>query len=301
MAAIAAVSSCEIEFDVDVKDREPRMYVQCFPGPCDSTSLMIKKCVPVGVPKSDGADFTIKKMVLTQNGTPLNMIMGADQTQWYTWDKIIPGAALEFVLETEEVETVKATSNIPVVPNFTVERDIIRTGETMGEDYIQFTLSFDDTVTENTKLAVAIWRVDNYIYDYIDEETGETYQVEGTYEYGSRPTTVQHESSIMGAINDAFKIVFLRYRTDGASSALIQGKDLTKDRKFVVATPYEEEDEYSIVVFALSDAYYGYLYSDYQKDNNYLAILGLAPSSFAYTNIAGGFGALGGYSAVELK
>ena len=64
--------------------------------------------------------------------------------------------------------------------------------------------------------------------------------------------------------------------------------------------PYYEPDDPSqklkLLVYTLSEELYGYLNAEYNKNNNVLSMLGLAPSNFAYSNVDGGYGVLGGYS-----
>lgn len=57
--------------------------------------------------------------------------------------------------------------------------------------------------------------------------------------------------------------------------------------------------QYKIVVYRVSPEFFRYNKAQYLLDSNYLAQVGLSPSTFSYTNVNGGFGVLGALTATS--
>ncbi len=79
---------------------------------------------------------------------------------------------------------------------------------------------------------------------------------------------------------------------------LLRGVEIDNG-EFAFTTIYNPESKYKLVLLHLSDEAYGYFNAMYNKENNFLGKLGLAPANYAYTNIVNGYGVFGAVDRSE--
>lgn len=288
LAAVLLLESCEIPFDIDTSGIPPRMFVECMAGGSDTTFMNIGVAVPVGEPRKEGSDYTVRKVSMLCNGTALNLLKDTqDKMRWSFASSLEEGSTLEFSLETDLTSPVHASTRIPVMPPFEVS-------SSLRDNILCYKLSFGKRTEGTSALAFAVKAT------AADEIPG---MPEGIRENFCFLQTVKEQLGIIGALSQSFRTIDLPYRgfPTGASGIFLKWDDLYDDNILQFGVDYDPEANYTLYVYALSEEAYGYMNARYEEQNNAFGILGLAPPGFGYSNIASGYGILAGFSIREVK
>ncbi|MCR4909816.1 MAG: DUF4249 domain-containing protein [Bacteroidales bacterium] len=298
--------SCEERFELNDIGGEPRMYVECYAGLADTTIVQLYKAMPVNAKASDGRDFTLKRLDFKINGTPVSLKSLSDSLSWfYTDSPISAGSKLSLEVETDETAPISATATVPTKPAFTTTAQMIG-GPVMP--YIQFTVNFQGEATPTDRYGIGIKQ---YIKTHRDDGSEDI-----EYDMSAAPTMIN------GDIAAEHSLTVMGY-PESFNFGMFSGEDL-EDGKTINAimmydpreytweeTKYDDEGnetgtvtvtlslKLQIQILRFSDESYGYLNSLYNRQDNLLAMLGFCPPTVAYTNIAGGYGVLGGLSLAE--
>ena len=279
LGAACLFSSCEEEFEVKVEDTSPKIFLQGMVSPFLNSPVYAYKAVPVGVVRSDAQDFTVRDLSLKINGTEVGIVEEEGGKGWRSELDYNEGDELEFTISTRETGEATAVTTIPRMLGFSAD-------STLVEGNVIYTIQFDETLDEDSKFAVAVILADD---EYL--------------RVSSRPLSKPGEDeTLLGALTPDFRLVSLPFGFGykAFEGVLFNGKELGKEKTLSLSVPYYEPEDSSqklkLLVYTLSEELYGYLNAEYNKNNNVLSMLGLAPSNFAYSNVDGGYGVLGGYS-----
>lgn len=298
--------SCEERFELNDVGGEPRMYVECYAGLSDTTIVQLYKAMPVNAKASDGRDFTLKRLDFKINGTPVSLKSLSDSLSlFYTDSPISAGSKLSLEVETEETASISATATVPTKPTFTTTAEMIG-GPVMP--YIQFTVNFQGEVASTDRYGIGIKQ---YIKTHRDDGSEDI-----EYDMSAAPTMIN------GDIAAEHSLTVMGY-PESFHFGMFSGEDLENGKTINAIMMYDprdytwEETKYDddgneigtvtvtlslklqIQILRFSDESYGYLNSLYNRQDNLLAMLGFCPPTVAYTNIAGGYGVLGGLSLAE--
>ena len=281
LAAACLFSSCEEEFDVKVEDTRPRIFLQGMVSPVSSSPIYVYKAVSVGGTRSDAHNYTLRDVSLKVNGKEVGLVEEGN-LGWRSEVDYSEGDELEFTISTMETGIATAVTSIPEMLGFSADSSLV-------EGSIIYNIRFDESLDEDSKFAVAVIRTDK---DFVHLSSMPLLKP------GSNET-------LLGALTPDFREVRLPFFTvcEALDGAIFNGKEIGQDKKLGIEVPYYEPDdsglEQMLLVYTLSEELYGYLNAEYNKNNNVLSMLGLAPSNFAYSNVDGGYGVLGGYSLRE--
>ncbi len=298
--------SCEERFELNDIGGEPRMYVECYAGLSDTTIVQLYKAMPVNAKASDGRDFTLKRLDFKINGTPVSLKSLSDSlSRFYTDSPVSAGSELSLEVETEETAPISATATVPTKPTFTTTAQMIG-GPVMP--YIQFTVNFQGEVAPTGRYGIGIKQ---YIKTHRDDGSEDI-----EYYMSAAPTMIN------GDIAAEHSLTVMGY-PESFNFGMFSGEDLENGKTINAIMMYDprdytwEETKYDyegneigtitvtlslklqIQILRFSDESYGYLNSLYNRQDNLLAMLGFCPPTVAYTNIAGGYGVLGGLSLAE--
>ncbi len=316
LVAALGFFSCEERFELNDVGGEPRMYVECYAGLSDTTLVRLYKAMPVNAKASDGEDYTLKSMDLKVDGTSVVLHPVSDslflssgaiapaKSLYWTDDPIPAGAKLSLEVETEETAPVSATTTVPVKPSFSLTAEMVG-GPIMP--YIQFLINFQNEVLPTDRFGIAIKQ---YMTTHRDDGSEDQ-----SYEMSSAPTMIEgdivleQDLSVMGCPG-AFH--FGMYSGEEFEGQTLNAIMMYDPREYTwEENRYDDEGnelppvtvtlsiKLQIQVLKFSDESYGYLNSLYNRESNWLAMLGFCPPSVAYTNISGGYGVLGGISLAE--
>lgn len=314
MIIIAALwlCSCEEQFELKGSKGDPRMYLECYAGLTDTTFITLYKAVPVNSERSDGAAFQVDRFDLKINGK-LADITPLDNTFYYTTDPIPGGAKLTIDVETKETAPIHAATTVPVKPSFTTETSFISGSTPM----IKFHLKLDGTVEPTDRFGISIREHVTISYSNgVDP-----------YEYyeDSAPVALDISTSslsdiLLSALMPQPQLYVTGY-PETIECSFYDGEDFSGN-EIDVATLYtptnmtweeaiwkEDEngnwepsdtvivtrtDSLSVRVVRMSDECFGYMNALYNQETDIMAMVGLSPAHFAYTNVSGGYGVLGG-------
>ena len=303
LLAALGFCSCEERFELNDVGGEPRMYVECYAGLADTTIVQLYKAMPVNAKASDGRDYTLKRLDLKVNGTPVSLKPLSDL--YYTDTPIAAGSQLSLEVETAETAPVSATTTVPNKPVFTVTAEMIG-GPVMP--YIQFTIDFQGAIEASDRYGIGIKQ---YIKTHRDDGSDDV-----EYDMSSAPTMIngdialEHSLTVMGYpesfhfgtfsgedVEDGKRInAIMMYDPREYTWEEIQYDDDGNETGTVTVTL---SLKLQIQILRFSEESYGYLNSLYNRQENLLAMLGFCPPTVAYTNISGGYGVLGGLSLAE--
>lgn len=316
LIAALGFCSCEERFELNDVGGEPKMYVECYAGLSDTTLIRLYKAMPVNAKASNGEDYTLKRMDLKVGGAPvvlkpitdtLFLSSGAippTKSLYWTPDPIPAGSKLDLEVETAETAPVSATTTVPLKPSFTMTAEMVG-GPIMP--YIQFIINFQNEVAPTDRFGIAIKQ---YMTTHRDDGSEDQ-----SYEMSSAPTmlngdiVLEQSLSVKGCPETFYFGMYSGEEMEGNSLNAIMMYD-PRDYTWEENRYDDEGNELppvtvtlsiklQIQVLKFSDESYGYLNSLYNRESNLLAMLGFCPPSVAYTNIAGGYGVLGGISLAE--
>ena len=259
VAALFLLTACEYEFDVTSPVGETRMFVESISGITGAKSYInVKKAVPVGQAKSDGSSYSLESFTLTQDGKELALTKEGAEGTFSFVPEAIPGSRLELRLKAQGMEEIRASSLMPAP----IELEDVKC-EPM-EDRLYWDLSFKPEA-QNLLL-------------FIDDDHFHWFNI---YSIA--------ENSMLEALSSQLKTVNWLVEDLNYSYVMIDKESLQENSHLLFGSS-AATGKIRLHLISLSDEAYGYLNAKYNRDNNFMALLGLSPPNFAYSNVENGFG-----------
>ena len=259
VAALFLLTACEYEFDVTSPVGETRMFVESISGITGAKSYInVKKAVPVGQAKSDGSSYSLESFTLTQDGKELALTKEGTEGTFSFVPEAIPGSRLELRLKARGIEEIRASSLMPAP----IELEDVKC-EPM-EDRLYWDLSFKSEA-QNLLL-------------FIDDDHFHWFNI---YSIA--------ENSMLEALASQLKTVNWLVEDLNYSYVMIDKKSIQENSHLIFGSS-AATGKIRLHLISLSDEAYGYLNAKYNRDNNFMALLGLSPPNFAYSNVENGFG-----------
>ena len=259
VAALFLLTACEYEFDVTSPVGETRMFVESISGITGAKSYInVKKAVPVGQDKSKGTEYSLESFTLTQDGKELALTKEGTEGTFSYVPEAIPGSRLELRLKARGMEEIRASSLMPAP----IELEDVKC-EPM-EDRLYWDLSFKPEA-QNLLL-------------FIDDDHFHWFNI---YSIA--------ENSMLEALASQLKTVNWLVEDLNYSYVMIDKESLQENSHLLFGSS-AATGKIRLHLISLSDEAYGYLNAKYNRDNNFMALLGLSPPNFAYSNVENGFG-----------
>ena len=259
VAALFLLTACEYEFDVTSPVGETRMFVESISGITGAKSYInVKKAVPVGHDKSKGTEYSLEFFTLTQDGKELALTKEGTEGTFSYVPEAIPGSRLELRLKAQGMEEIRASSLMPAP----IELEDVKC-EPM-EDRLYWDLSFKPEA-QNLLL-------------FIDDDHFHWFNI---YSIA--------ENSMLEALASQLKTVNWQVEDLNYSYVMID-KESIQENSHLLFGSSAATGKIRLHLISLSDEAYGYLNARYNRDNNFMALLGLSPPNFAYSNVENGFG-----------
>ena len=259
VAALFLLTACEYEFDVTSPVGETRMFVESISGITGAKSYInVKKAVPVGHYKSKGTEYSLESFTLTQDGKELALTKEGTEGTFSYVPEAIPGSRLELRLKAQGIEEIRASSLMPAP----IELEDVKC-EPM-EDRLYWDLSFKSEA-QNLLL-------------FIDDDHFHWFNI---YSIA--------ENSMLEALASQLKTVNWLVEDLNYSYVMIDKKSIQENSHLIFGSS-AATGKIRLHLISLSDEAYGYLNARYNRDNNFMALLGLSPPNFAYSNVENGFG-----------
>ena len=259
VAALFLLTACEYEFDVTSPVGETRMFVESISGITGAKSYInVKKAVPVGQDKSKGTEYSLEAFTLTQDGKELALTKEGTEGTFSFVPEAIPGSRLELRLKAQGMEEIRASSLMPAP----IELEDVKC-EPM-EDRLYWDLSFKPEA-QNLLL-------------FIDDDHFHWFNIYSIV-----------ENSMLEALASQLKTVNWLVEDLNYSYVMID-KESIQENSHLIFGSSAATGKIRLHLISLSDEAYGYLNARYNRDNNFMALLGLSPPNFAYSNVENGFG-----------
>ena len=254
---------------------------------------------------------------------------------WYTDTPIKDGDELSLEVSARGMETVTANSNVPekviiqevkAAPRCTTITDFdysytesfmsfdIALANVSPEDYlgvkivqhVDITYTYDDgnveCYTMDSNGSIITWSGSDDIMDEIQQFQGawtpslyNNYFIDNNYGYGMslisgkdlKDGHLQFDCNIEFASDETSTTVYY----DEETGSLVPNGTIGR----------KVDSKYKLEIYKVSPEFFRYNKAQYLLDGNYLAEVGLSPSTFSYTNMKGGFGLLGALTCTSTQ
>lgn len=299
--ALLSTTSCSYNFDISCINAEKRLVAYCFPGNGDTTLIQLSPSVPL---QSD--DFLISgvseaDISFSVNGDskPVERLDPTAGPHFFTTAPCKPGDQIQLSAHVKNLPTVTSSTSIPeliILNNIT-----LKLGHSNTTKCVEFQINFTDHPDRKDYYAIRIetkletWENDTLVSSYIYAQSIDT----------NREPLLKNSTQLDDLFMPTPDQLHDIYIWDDTN---IQGKDYTlkpgiyywsdqedtwdeKSRKYIY--------KYRVNLYTFSEAFYRYLKSVNEINNNQLGDSDLAPKRPSYTNIENGFGVLGGYSLIQ--
>lgn len=306
--AAAVVCSCEVEFDVDAPTSY-KLYLQCLPGASDTTIVQLYSTVPVGVVHKGSEFLDAADIDFRINGVTREVKYAGENTGsvmkgcWYITDKISPKDAVEVRASAEGLAEIHAVTAIP--PRFP-QYSFNYTGNAVSVEFK------DDADTEDYYGLIV------YCECTTESEHVHTVETQGLEPYdeaeglwGARLSTSYLDVPFCGWAYGYFKTIVRVWddqKCNGKEMSLSlpmgsayfsEPRYRDEDGSWHVDIPFTQTIRYKLRLYRFSKEFYQYAVALDNIENNQLSSMGLAPASYAFTNVENGVGILAGCSMVE--
>lgn len=296
---ILAASACDKAFDLDFST-DPKLFLQCSPGPGDTTVIQLNRTVPVGTTMSNELFLESADIKFRVNGISYYVERAVDsagaipQGCWFVKAPLEAGDEVTVEATVAGFNPISATTTIPpAVPEFTWKctRDSVR---------VAF---YDDPVTEDWYgLAVYCERT------VIDLDSG---QVKTVLRQNLRPLAGLQDGWWYSMARNYIDIPFNGWAFGYGWTPVRTWPDTgfsEQEKTTLYMTTrditnywgnYEQRDRFKVRLYRFSKEFFRYGVALDHARNNDLAEIGLAPAAYAYTNVTGGVGILAGWNVRE--
>lgn len=308
--AAMVVCGCEMEFEVDAPTSS-KLYLQCLPGASDTTIVQLYTTVPVGAVYKGSEFLDTAEIDFRINGVAREVKHAGENTGsvmkgcWYIIDKISPEDVVEVRASAKGVDAIHAATVIP--PRFP-EFSFNYTGNAVSvkfkddaetEDYYGM-IVYCECTTESEH----IHKVETLWLEPSNEADGL---------WGARLSTNYLDVPFCGWAYGYFKSI-VRVWNDQKCN----GKDMNlslslgnayfsepgyrdEEGRWHVDIPYTQTIRYKLRLYRFSKEFYQYAIALDNVENNRFSSMGLAPASYAFTNVENGVGILAGCSMIETE
>lgn len=316
-AAALLLSACDYAFDPKIDVTEDRMFLQSYVSDADTTFIRLSRTVPLDGAKIPGTDYKIEEFRVRAGGQDVE-VRRKDDWRWYFLGHNAPGTALDVYVKAAGVEPVSAQTVVPDAPRIAaVRQDPVSIGD---RDLAKVTVTLADDPVPDAHYGIAYFLESHVIWTTTDEEgteeRGEATDISSMY-----PTSPTDTESIIAELEEQSWTIFdfnpnWDYRYGNAQILVLSGREI-QDRTVVQYYNLYEDSEHSydwgdgythyskasyrwkVKLYRLSDACYNYMMARNNEGYSELAMFGLIPPCFTYSNVDGGYGAFVSLSSAE--
>ena len=315
--ALVTLAGCKFGFEVE-NDADPGVYLSCIASP-DSISYYLRYASPLGVNAGDIPEVKVKNSSISISGRSLdqNPLIVEDGIRVYPVSGMLgTGDEVRVVVRTETLGDLDARTAIPA--QIGLENVSMTRTDMMGIIMDDFTFRLDRQPEEGEYVGLFMsrtvspeemaWGWEEYpadslsgpMIDYLSPATTvatnadvELCQVDFCW-----PRYIRTWSMGFG-LEEPFTIIpAAAFRNQEVSlmvtsfSAIYGGYPGSEEE--AEAEPFDPM--YTFTAMSVSEEFYRYSLAQYRSRTDFLALMGLAPAQFAWSNVNGGFGFCGAVS-----
>ena len=328
LLCIAALS-CEEQHGLRLDSQEPKLLLECFAGLNDTTAIFLRATTPVTQKDSIPPDIANAVVEMTVDGVRREVHYASSQMgtvpagAFFSVGAIAPGAGIEVSAAASGLEPVRSLTEMPVAcaglsPELVYDEhyeDIIISIPIPKEmEYLGLCV-VEETISHTTSRKV--WYEKDELGNLTEMKYGDDFETGTDSRITFEVPAPLFESDLEWAEVMEFCFDGRSLLNPAGSSyfALIGPSDLTSERKYEGRVRCQRDAEYTVladdgtlirkggwstrlkfIVINLSPEMYRFARARYEDENNTLGFIGLAPASFTYSNVRGGFGALGAFT-----
>ncbi len=286
------MASCETPFSLDPGNVEPKIYAFCVPGAEDTTSIIIEIARPVGSSKEYDRSKAVVDFRI--NGERQDVLFNKRYEHknlpddcFYVTRKMFPGDEVSLEVSMEGVGSVSSSTIVPDYPQET--GFFIKRKEGARSDFV---LSYADD-SDDTYYAAAFYQKRR---EYTASYEHTYYSV--MYSGAEFDPFMSSPELVMNSMNNGNGLYFWKNsdaRKKDGQTVVTFSEYITDDAKYGEhsGTDYS----YEARIYRITEDLYNYYYSENLAGENYFNDFGLSRNNPVYTNIAGGFGILGGMAS----
>lgn len=326
---------CEYNFELDETKENDKLYVLCIAGDEDETFINIQRAIPANRDDSSKPVKTnVSKLDLKVNGKSVSLskydVDNYRYNLWRTTDPILPGDELSLEVEADGTDPIKAVSVVPGIPViksitvspspdkesgkvvFNVALDNVREGSYYAFDcttrMVEITKNIDsDIEIRRDTTYYNEWVMPAVEYDEISDDS-EAPWIETNYNgisfdtYDGVNLMVLDSKTLVGNGGSFEFAIYANEDNEREDGGWYYYDQEANDWLIAEGDPNIRHYSYytsNITVYQLSNEAFRYIKARYIENYNVLASIGLAPASFTYSNIDGGFGVLAGLAKTD--
>ena len=316
-AAALLLSACEYTFDPKLDVNEDRMYVQAYVTDADTTFVRVSRTVPLEAAKTAGTDYRVEDFSVRADGAEV-ALERKDDGRWYFLGHNAPGTTLDLYVKAAGIGAASARTVVPAAPKIASLRSEHITVKDRELQKITLTLAEDPD--PDACYALAYFLKEELAWSAVGEDgTDDGSAI--THVTSLYPTSLTEPESLTGLLEEASRTVFSfrptwDYRDDAAQLLVLNGREITDrtiEQYYTWYAPFERTYDWGdgnsywskgdyawkVKLYRLSGEAYSYLMARKNEDYSELAMFGLIPPGFTYSNVTGGYGVFASLSSDE--
>lgn len=284
--------ACEFEFDVR-SHAKPGLYMQCIADANDGRlGFHLEYAAPAQGNTNDIPALSLSRFMVTLNGTSVEVAQ--DSAGYYSAasDMVLSaGAEIEVEVTADGLPSVSSSCSIPrlvAIDSLGHSRDTV-----MMLPIDIFNVVLEEQPSEGQFVAVRL--IKETIEDGEITETKILTPMLGTgTDTETEVAQVMFSNGWIVENHSGDEVV-----TVAPASAFHDGTMVLPVMDFRSLFPAEDEEEetehvvgyvYKVQVASVSESFYRYALACYKSNRDFMAMMGMAPANFAWSNVDGGFG-----------
>lgn len=298
LAFFLPVFACEREFTVNVQ-ADPKLFLQCFPGPRDTTIIQLNRTIPTGT-DWDGPMFLESAEVVCKVNGLARAVERWDAAPsgsvpegcWFVTGQLFPGDVISVDARADDLPAIHAETTLPAFPP---EFQYLLTAKSVQVSFADNPDSEDwyglGVLCERTTVQGSVTHIERHLLRPAGPAGSGTPFLQGNNDPG---IYLQFNGWTLGSPWWILRVWSDDWAEDGVVNLSMQLTDV-----FMIWNDAPYTSRYKVCLYRFPRAFYRYAVSVDNVENNVFAQYGLAPAAFSYTNVSGGVGVLAGWTVRE--
>ncbi len=293
------LQSCEKEFKLKGSS-DPKIYVYGLAGASDTTMFNVVKTIPIGSKAHYGASREVSFIELRVNGNPVSLKKADENTDgvpkgfWWTKEEIPAQAKLSIIAKATDAKDISASIVTPkAFPDF----------EAKFTSFPSITVTFEDDANTQDCYGILVIREVNMVKDgvvTIITESCPPYIEEEEYDLIMRGITDYIDIPLKPGNYNTTARLWIDRKFNGEKVSL--NFNISEYNYEGTVREYDSvKNRYKAYLYRISPEFFKYAEAQNHRDNNMLAMIGLAPAAFAYSNVQNGLGVFAGATVTETE
>lgn len=308
---LLALNSCEYEFDVKSKAK-PGLYAQCVADAAhDEISIKLLYAAPAQGNTNDIPKLDIENLVLKADGVELSV----EDLDSGFFKSILPHGTKELSLKVEAAGLPAIESSTGMPGNIKLKSVEHQSDTIMSMPLDIFTVKLDRQPEEGEYIAISM------VKNMYDTDNNFSSEFKSAMMGASTDTEIEIANANLKISwfvkDDVNKVLTLLDENGEGNQITVIPAASFKDASITMpvmnfdgfSSPWDEPEEkveYTKILWyfrawSVDANFYRYALANYKSKRDFMAMMGLAPANFAWSNIKGGFGFCGSIKESEFE